>query len=220
MPPPAADASSSSPPQTTSATTLLNAIKEEAETPSKMDEDESEEGSEETFTEVDPTGYTNIVFEDSHEFMDIDTRDIMPKSHFMDKSHMKLSEFFETIVTDLEHAQRIGIPLEEVKEEFHFVWDAIKKSHENLQDLLQKDVDMSIKLGDTMAKTRNLIRIAEDQPEVALRLGRRLETAWNLVDISEEEEKKNSEKLEELETDITLLNRNITAAANMEGRSE
>jgi len=77
-----------------------------------------------------------------------------------------------------------------------------------------------VKLGDTMAKTRNLIRIAEDQPDVALRLGKRLETAWSLVDISEEEEKRNAQKLEELETEIAFLNRNISTAANMEGRSE
>ncbi len=38
-----------------------------------------------------------------------------------------------------------------------------------------------MEVADTMAKTRNLIRIAEDSPEKAILLGKRLETAWNLV---------------------------------------
>jgi ribosomal 50S subunit-associated protein YjgA (DUF615 family) len=46
------------------------------------------------------------------------------------------------------------------------------------------------------------------------------EKSNNFVDISKAEEKRNSTRLEELEEDITLLNRNITAAANMEGRAE
>lgn len=43
------------------------------------------------------------------------------------------------------------------------------------------DVNFQVEVADTMAKTRNLIRIAEDSPDKAVLLGRRLETAWNLV---------------------------------------
>lgn len=82
--------------------------------------------------------------EDAREFDDADMEDFLPKSKFKDKSFLKLREFFESIISDLESAQRNGIPLEEIKEEFYFVWDAVQKSHDNLETLLHKDLQLSV----------------------------------------------------------------------------
>jgi hypothetical protein len=70
--------------------------------------------------------------------------DFLPKSKFKDKSFLKLREYFEAIISDLENAQKIGIPLDEVKDEFYFIWDAIQKSHDNLEGLLHKDLQLSV----------------------------------------------------------------------------
>lgn len=158
--------------------------------------------------------------EDSKEFTELDIKEMMPSSPFTDTSFAKLKEFFGNIILDLNTAHKVGIPLDEVKEEFYFLWEGIQKSHANLDSLLEKDVELTVEVADTMAKTRNLIRIAEDNPEITSRLGSRLETAWNLVDISEEEAQKNANRIEEIKTDIMILNRNIQAAANMEGQTE
>jgi len=64
---------------------------------------------------------------------------------------------------------------------------------------------------------RILIKISEDDPTIAEKLGRRLESAWSLVDIGEVEERKNTQKIEILRDEIFNLNRNISAAANLEG---
>jgi len=86
-----------------------------------------------------------LVYEDTTEFDAIEA-ELMPKSRFKDKSFIKLREFYDSIIGDLDHAGRIGIPLEDVKDEFHYVWAAVQKSHENLEDLLRKDVDLSVRL--------------------------------------------------------------------------
>lgn len=161
-----------------------------------------------------------LLEEDSKEFTELDYKEMMPTSPFGDTAFYKLKEFFDSIIEDLNIAQKVGIPLEEVKEEFNFIWDGIQKSHDNLNSLLGKDVAITVEVADTMAKTRNLIRIAEDHPEISARLGSRLETAWNLVDVSEEEERRNTSKIEDLKTDIMILNRNITTAAAMQGQAE
>lgn len=161
-----------------------------------------------------------LLDEDSKEFTELDIKEMMPSSPFSDTSFSRLKEFFDNIVQDLNSAQKVGIPLDEIREEFNFIWDGIQKSHDNLNSLLNKDVELTVEVADTMAKTRNLIRIAEDHPEITARLGSRLETAWNLVDVSEEEERRNANRIEELKTDIMILNRNIQAAANMEGQTE
>ncbi|ODN05586.1 Cilia- and flagella-associated protein 58 [Orchesella cincta] len=162
----------------------------------------------------------SLLEEDSKEFTELDIKEMMPATPFSDVSFLKLRHFFDTVIQDLNTANKVGVPLDEVKEEFYFIWDGILKAHTNMKDLLQKDVTLSVEVADTMAKTRNLIKIAEDHPEITARLGSRLETAWNLVDVSEEEEKKNAARIEELKTDIMILNRNIQAAANMEGQNE
>lgn len=123
----------------------------------------------------------DLVEDDANEFDDMEMEDFLPKSKFKDKSFLKLGEFFESIIADLKNAQLAGVPLEEVREEFYFVWDSIQKSHDNLESLLHKDLQLSVEVADLMAKTRNLIRIAEDHPEKAVKLGRKLEKAWNLV---------------------------------------
>lgn len=86
----------------------------------------------------------DLAEEDAREFDDADMEDFLPKSKFKDKSFLKLREFFENIIADLENAQKNGIPLEEVKEEFYFVWNAVQKSHENLNSLLHKDLQLSV----------------------------------------------------------------------------
>lgn len=161
-----------------------------------------------------------LLEEDSKEFTELDIKEMMPASPFSDTSFSKLKEFFDSVIQDLNTAQKVGIPLDEIKEEFYFIWDGIQKSHDNLNTLLNKDVELTVEVADTMAKTRNLIRIAEDHPEITARLGARLEQAWNLVDISEEEEKRNANRIDELKTDIMILNRSIQAAVAMEGQTE
>jgi hypothetical protein len=69
-----------------------------------------------------------------------------------------------------------------------------------------------------MAKTRTLIKLAEDDPEVAARLRSKLEVAWNLADVGETEEKNNAFRIQELKEEIAILNRNILAASKAEGQ--
>ena len=75
-------------------------------------------------------------------------------------------------------------------------------------------------MAEKMAQTRSMIKIAEDDGDVALKLGHRLENAWGLVDEQEEDERKDAQKTQFLKDDIYLLNRNITEASGMEGQSE
>ena len=69
-----------------------------------------------------------------------------------------------------------------------------------------------------MAKSRLLIKLAEDDPELAFMLGQKLERAWTTVEVGEVEERENEEKIDILKQEIFELNRNINVAARVEGQ--
>jgi len=70
-----------------------------------------------------------------------------------------------------------------------------------------------------MAKTKTLIKLAEEDAEVAARLRGKLESAWGLADVGDAEERKNAIKIFELREDVFMLNRNINAAVKTEGQA-
>ena len=69
-----------------------------------------------------------------------------------------------------------------------------------------------------MAKTRTLIKLAEDDPLLSTTLKGTLDTAWGLADIGELEEKTVQERIDEFRDEIADLNRNIDLASKTEGQ--
>ena len=69
-----------------------------------------------------------------------------------------------------------------------------------------------------MARCKNIIKLAEDDPRFAAKIGAQLERAWELGDIGDEQERENQEKIDLLRQEVAELNRNINTAMRIEGQ--
>jgi len=85
-----------------------------------------------------------MVDDDWDEFNQEDLNEIMPTTVQKFRSFNRLKRLFQSIVLDMDKASKVGIPLDDVKDRFYFIWEAIHESHKNLQELLRKDVNISV----------------------------------------------------------------------------
>ncbi|CAG7815765.1 unnamed protein product [Allacma fusca] len=134
-----------------------------------------------------------------------------------DETFRRLNEINQKVQEMLTKNDQEGISVDAISEEFSNLWEGIQMSHRNEVRLIQIDRNVSADLSATMAKSRYLIKIAEDDPILAQKLGRKLEDAWNSVDIGDAQEHSNESRIEQLRQDIFELNRNINSAASVEG---